>query len=97
MDSDAYVPSSSSSDAEMGGEGAGDGKEEDACGGEESVELRKHSTLHKIRWHRIMLDEAHKIKGRVNNTAKSVYALIGTYKWAITGALIGFKTRYMVY
>jgi DNA repair protein RAD16 len=43
------------------------------------------SLLHKIHWRRIVLDEAHKIKGRVNNTAKSVYAVVSTRRWALTG------------
>lgn len=34
---------------------------------------------------RIILDEAHKIKSRTNNTAKSVLALRGRYKWCMSG------------
>jgi len=36
------------------------------------------SILHCIGWNRIVLDEAHKIKDRVNSTAKAVLALRGT-------------------
>ena len=50
----------------------------------DGVNLRK-SSLHRVFWKRIILDEAHKIKGRTNNTAKSVYALHASYRWCLTG------------
>ena len=50
----------------------------------DGVNLRK-STLHRTKWLRIILDEAHKIKGRTNSTAKAVYALKSTYRWCLTG------------
>eukprot|EP00501_MAST-03F_sp_TOSAG23-6_P001686 GSMAST32.ASY1.ANO1.1757.1 assembled CDS len=40
-----------------------------------------YSILHCINWRRIILDEAHKIKGRTNNTAKSAYALTSVNRW----------------
>jgi DNA repair protein RAD16 len=43
------------------------------------------SKLHSLVWARIVLDEAHKIKGRTTNVAKSIYALRSEYKWALTG------------
>jgi len=43
------------------------------------------SILHRTMWHRIVLDEAHKIKARTSNTAKCIYALKSTYKWCLTG------------
>ena len=50
----------------------------------DGVSLKK-SLLHRIKWKRVILDEAHKIKGRTNNTAKSVYALRASFRTAITG------------
>ena len=43
------------------------------------------SPLHKIRWRRIVLDEAHAIKARNTNTAKAVFALSAVYRWAMSG------------
>ncbi len=43
------------------------------------------SKLHSVVWGRIILDEAHKIKGRTTNVAKSIYALRSEYKWGLTG------------
>ena len=39
-------------------------------------------------WARIILDEAHKIKGRTNSTGKSVNALSGSKRWCLTGTPI---------
>ena len=47
--------------------------------------LLKSSSLHQIHWHRIILDEAHKIKARTTSTAKAVYALDADYRWCLTG------------
>ena len=38
------------------------------------------SLLHCIAWKRVVLDEAHKIKDRVNSTAKSTFSLRGDPK-----------------
>ena len=43
------------------------------------------SVLHSFKWHRVILDEAHKIKGRTNSTAKAVFELETRYRWALTG------------
>jgi len=45
------------------------------------------SILHSISWTRVVLDEAHKIKDRVNSTAKSTLALQGSncHRWCLTG------------
>jgi len=43
------------------------------------------SILHRTVWHRIVLDEAHKIKARTSNTAKCIYALKSSFKWCLTG------------
>ncbi|XP_024518292.1 DNA repair protein RAD16 [Selaginella moellendorffii] len=43
------------------------------------------SLLHSVKWVRIILDEAHTIKDRASNTAKSVFALQSCYKWGLSG------------
>eukprot|EP00756_Hemistasia_phaeocysticola_P066940 Hpha_TRINITY_DN9601_c0_g2::TRINITY_DN9601_c0_g2_i1::g.184583::m.184583/K15083/RAD16; DNA repair protein RAD16 len=43
------------------------------------------SPLHAVQWGRIVLDEAHKIKGRVTGVAKASYALNAKQKWCLTG------------
>jgi DNA repair protein RAD16 len=44
------------------------------------------SPLHSISWSRIILDEAHRIKGRTNSTAMAAYALQSNcYKWCLSG------------
>jgi DNA repair protein RAD5 len=46
------------------------------------------SPLYNIHWHRVVLDEAHMIKDRSTKTAKAVYALNSTNRWAVTGTPI---------
>jgi DNA repair protein RAD16 len=49
-------------------------------------ELHKEpSLLHKIKWHRVILDEAHNIKDRGCNTARGAFALKATYRWCLSG------------
>eukprot|EP00741_Cyanophora_paradoxa_P014256 tig00020800_g13750.t1 len=48
------------------------------------------SPLHRIRWHRIILDEAHYIKNACA-TSKAVEGLAAPYKWAVTGTPIQTK------
>uniref|UniRef100_A0A1J3CFL8 ATP-dependent helicase rhp16 n=1 Tax=Noccaea caerulescens TaxID=107243 RepID=A0A1J3CFL8_NOCCA len=55
--------------------------EEDQCGPVD----REKSLLHSVKWNRIILDEAHYIKERRSNTAKAVFALEATYRWALSG------------
>eukprot|EP00884_Botryococcus_braunii_P002146 jgi/Botrbrau1/11932/Bobra.341_1s0001.2 len=43
------------------------------------------SVLHKVRWRRIVLDEAHFIKDRRSSTARATFALVSKYKWALSG------------
>lgn len=45
------------------------------------------SLLHCIAWNRVVLDEAHKIKDRVNSTAKSTFSLRGDPKLKGAGGL----------
>eukprot|EP01054_Gregarina_sp_Poly1_P009234 Gregarina_sp_Poly_1__9233@NODE_56_length_17373_cov_108_729111_g48_i0_p1_GENE_NODE_56_length_17373_cov_108_729111_g48_i0NODE_56_length_17373_cov_108_729111_g48_i0_p1_ORF_typecomplete_len1490_score218_94SNF2_N/PF00176_23/8_2e28SNF2_N/PF00176_23/2e31Helicase_C/PF00271_31/4_7e15zfRING_2/PF13639_6/3_1e09ResIII/PF04851_15/0_0035ResIII/PF04851_15/0_055ResIII/PF04851_15/5_1e02zfPARP/PF00645_18/7_1e08zfC3HC4/PF00097_25/8_4e08zfC3HC4_2/PF13923_6/5_3e03zfC3HC4_2/PF13923_6/5_9e07zfRING_UBOX/PF13445_6/1_6e05 len=52
---------------------------------EEDVNLEA-SPLHNMRWQRIILDEAHRIKSRTTSTAKGVFALPSCgYRWCLTG------------
>ncbi|KAI8644678.1 SNF2 family N-terminal domain-containing protein [Parasitella parasitica] len=46
---------------------------------------KEKSILHKVKWHRVILDEAHNIKDRSSNTARSVFNVQGTFKWSLTG------------
>ncbi|PWN42300.1 hypothetical protein IE81DRAFT_290445 [Ceraceosorus guamensis] len=46
---------------------------------------KERSALHAVRWHRVVLDEAHNIKERATNTAKAAFALRGTYRWCLSG------------
>ncbi|KAI9469906.1 MAG: SNF2 family N-terminal domain-containing protein [Benjaminiella poitrasii] len=47
--------------------------------------FKEKSVLHRVNWHRVILDEAHNIKDRSCNTARSVFHVKGTYKWSLTG------------
>ncbi|XP_056857617.1 DNA repair protein RAD16-like, partial [Raphanus sativus] len=52
---------------------------------EEDSVNRKKSVLYSIKWNRVILDEAHYIKERRSNTARAVFALEATYRWALSG------------
>ncbi|KAJ0236125.1 Helicase protein with RING/U-box domain-containing protein [Hirschfeldia incana] len=52
---------------------------------EEDSVNRKRSVLYSIKWNRVILDEAHYIKERRSNTARAVFALEATYRWALSG------------
>ncbi|KAH3902981.1 DNA repair protein RAD16 SCDLUD_000583 [Saccharomycodes ludwigii] len=47
--------------------------------------LREKSLLHNFHFYRVVLDEAHNIKDRTSNTAKSVNELNTRMKWCLTG------------
>ncbi|XP_065874135.1 DNA repair protein RAD16 [Euphorbia lathyris] len=51
----------------------------------EQARGKKKSILHSVKWGRIILDEAHYVKDRRCNTAKAVFALESSYKWALSG------------
>jgi DNA repair protein RAD16 len=47
--------------------------------------IKEASPLHAIKYHRLILDEAHSIKSRNTGVAKACFALSGTYKWCLSG------------
>lgn len=47
--------------------------------------VREQSLLHAMKWRRIILDEAHHIKERTSNTARSAFALQSDFKWCLSG------------
>jgi DNA repair protein RAD16 len=47
--------------------------------------VKANSPVHALKWHRIILDEAHSIKSRNTGSAKSCFALNATYKWCLSG------------
>ncbi|KAJ4828712.1 hypothetical protein Tsubulata_038330 [Turnera subulata] len=47
--------------------------------------MKKKSVLHSVLWDRIILDEAHYIKARYSNTAKAIFALDASCRWALSG------------
>lgn len=50
-----------------------------------SYMYQEKSEIHKIKFHRVILDEAHCIKSRVTMTAKACFALKSKYRWCLTG------------
>lgn len=48
---------------------------------------RSRSLLGRIRWWRIVLDEAHVIKNPRSRTAKAAFDLISNRRWCLTGML----------
>ncbi|CAO3656547.1 unnamed protein product [Mucor hiemalis] len=49
------------------------------------VLVKAQSTLHKMQWHRIILDEAHNVKDRSSNTARAVFNMNANFRWSLTG------------
>ncbi|KAK4705842.1 DNA repair protein RAD16, partial [Phenoliferia sp. Uapishka_3] len=47
--------------------------------------LKEDSIIHKVKWHRVILDEAHNIKDRACNTAKAAFALKSKFRWCLSG------------
>jgi len=46
---------------------------------------KKKDALFKVKWWRIVLDEAHNIKNRSTKAAQACCALEGKYRWCLTG------------
>lgn len=46
---------------------------------------KEKSPIHQIKFHRVILDEAHCIKSRTTMTAKACFALKVDYRWCLTG------------
>lgn len=46
---------------------------------------KEKSLIHQLKFHRVILDEAHYIKSRVTMTSKACFALKTTYRWCLTG------------
>lgn len=49
--------------------------------------MKEDSILHKMKWHRVILDEAHNIKDRASNTAKAAFGLRAKFRWCLSGEL----------
>lgn len=47
--------------------------------------IKEDSAIHAIKFHRLILDEAHSIKSRTTGVAKACFALKGEYKWCLSG------------
>ncbi|KAF9371508.1 DNA repair protein rad16 [Podila verticillata] len=51
----------------------------------QGMTVKEDSLLHRIKWHRVILDEAHNIKERSCNTARSAFELESDRKWSLSG------------
>ena len=47
--------------------------------------VKENSRIHAIKYHRLILDEAHSIKTRTTSVAKACFALKADYKWCLSG------------
>ncbi|KAF2415914.1 hypothetical protein EJ08DRAFT_654819 [Tothia fuscella] len=47
--------------------------------------IKEDSPIHAVKFHRLILDEAHSIKQRTTGVAKACFALKGEYKWCLSG------------
>jgi len=47
--------------------------------------VKEDSLIHAIKYHRVILDEAHSIKTRTTGVAKATFALKANYKWCLSG------------
>ncbi|ESZ94607.1 hypothetical protein SBOR_5018 [Sclerotinia borealis F-4128] len=46
---------------------------------------KEKSAMHEIKFHRVILDEAHSIKSRTSGSAKACFALKASHKWCLSG------------
>ncbi|KAI9724409.1 MAG: hypothetical protein M1812_000477 [Candelaria pacifica] len=51
----------------------------------ENVLIKSDSVIHAIKFHRLILDEAHNIKTRTTGVAKACFALKADFKWCLSG------------
>ena len=47
--------------------------------------VKENSKIHAIKYHRLILDEAHNIKTRTTSVAKACFALKAEFKWCLSG------------
>ncbi|KAL6716307.1 DNA repair protein rad16 [Lecanora helva] len=47
--------------------------------------IKENSKIHAMRYHRLILDEAHSIKSRTTGVAKACFALKADFKWCLSG------------
>ncbi|KAI9046503.1 hypothetical protein LZ554_009250 [Drepanopeziza brunnea f. sp. 'monogermtubi'] len=47
--------------------------------------FKEDSVIHRINFHRVILDEAHSIKSRTSGSAKACFALKADHKWCLSG------------
>ncbi|KAK4687537.1 hypothetical protein P7C73_g2588, partial [Tremellales sp. Uapishka_1] len=52
------------------------------------VVIRKKGPLFKMKWYRVILDEAHTIRNKNTQAAKAVFELDAVLRWSLTGTLI---------
>ncbi|KAJ3050148.1 hypothetical protein HK097_008860 [Rhizophlyctis rosea] len=52
------------------------------------VTRMRAGNLFKMKWHRVILDEAHSIKNKATRSAKACFNLEATYRWCLTGTPI---------
>lgn len=53
--------------------------------------VKEKSPIHTVKFHRLILDEAHSIKSRTTGVAKACFALKGEYKWCLSGTPVQNK------
>jgi DNA repair protein RAD5 len=68
--------------------GSTSGSTADSHAGSEGKAERPPTPPFAVRWRRVILDEAHYIKGRATQTALAVFALQAECRWAVTGTPI---------
>ncbi|KAH1190232.1 DNA repair protein RAD5B [Glycine max] len=54
----------------------------------------ENSIYNKVKWYRVVLDEAHNIKAHRNQTAQSAFVLSSHSRWCLTGTPLQQKTHF---